>query len=286
MAWGPDMYDRECVTWIALAASSLLAANAAAQEPCGGVEQPCEVEEGVYHVALPDGVENPPAVIYLHGYGGAGHKTLAKEAFVNQFTDRGYALILPTGQPDKAENPGLDWGALDNLILPRDDVAFLQDVRADALARFGLDPDRILIAGYSRGGSMVWEMACEAPDSARGFAALAGTFWEPMRATCAGPVDLHHTHGFTDRTLPLEGRVLPFAGMRFQPIDILTALRLMTGVNGCSQQANTSDTEGAFWVKSWTDCAAGSLTLALSPGGHGMPDGWANLILDWFETLE
>jgi polyhydroxybutyrate depolymerase len=67
--------------------------------------------------------------------------------------------------------------------------------------------------------------------------------------------------------------------------DVFKGLKIWTAMNGCSQHAKKASTEGAFWIKSWTDCEAGSVTLALGPGGHGRPKGWVALALDWFEAL-
>ncbi|MEO1277156.1 MAG: hypothetical protein AAFV96_17910, partial [Pseudomonadota bacterium] len=74
---------------------------------------------------------------------------------------------------------------------PRDDVEFLAAVLRDSASR-GVDRDRVLLAGFSRGGSMVWDLACRAPVMARAYAPIAGAFWEPLSERCAGPVDLYH----------------------------------------------------------------------------------------------
>ena len=83
----------------------------------------------------------------------------------------------------------------------RDDVA----EGHDAAAR-GVDRSRVLLAGFSRGGSMVWDVACHAPVTARAYAPVAGAFWEPLPASCQGGADLFQTHGWADRVIPLEGR--------------------------------------------------------------------------------
>ena len=37
--------------------------------------------------------------------------------------------------------------------------------------------------------------------------------------------------------------------------------------------------------KDWTDCTAGSVRLKVTTGGHGVPKGWRDALLDWFESL-
>ena len=50
--------------------------------------------------------------------------------------------------------------------------------------------------------------------------------------------------------------------------------------------AASYDAAAQFWQRTWTDCAPGSaLTFALHPGGHEVPEGWADMALDWFEAV-
>ena len=78
----------------------------------------------------------------------------------------------------------------------------------DAEKRFNIDRDRVLMTGYSIGGSNVSYLACREPEIAAAFAPVAGGFWRPHPEDCAGPVKLLHTHGWRDQTVPLEGRPL------------------------------------------------------------------------------
>ena len=183
---------------------------------CGAPDAPCVLEDGEYYVALPETLDKPPAVIWLHGWGRSGMGMIQKPDYVAPFIRRGYAVIMPSGQPGISVK-NLDWGVADGYDLARDDIAFLRAVRADAIERFDLDSSRILIAGFSRGGSMVWDVACQAPELGRGFAAAAGAFWEPMTTKCSAPVHLFHVHGFKDKMVPFEGRELNWEGVRFQP---------------------------------------------------------------------
>jgi polyhydroxybutyrate depolymerase len=152
----------------------------------------------------------------------------------------------------------------------------------DAAARFGLDRGRVLLTGFSRGGSFVWDAACEAPGLVAAYASVAGGFWDPMREGCAGPVALHHTHGFNDTVVPLEGRMLR------EPVaqaDIFEGLQIWRETFGCPRLADSLSIEGARWSKAWSACAAGHLALTLHPGGHVVPDWWAASVLDWFERV-
>ena len=265
----------------------LAAAPARAEDHgCGAATDPCEVAGGVYNMALPEGWEpGGPAVIHLHGYGGSGEKVIGNRGFVARITGRGYALIAPTGLVLGEDFPGRDWAVDDGQQYERDDVAFLAAVLDDAAARFGIDRGRVLMSGFSRGGSMVWDVACKAPGTAFAYAPASGGFWAPFPEDCAGPVRLLHTHGFADSTVPLEGRRAVWSGVPFEQSDIYRGLGLWRRVNGCGSRAGATDTDGTIWRKVWTDCTEGAaLEFALHPGGHGLPQGWSAMVLDWFEA--
>lgn len=275
--------------WIAslgFAALSSLWALPATAHQCGSQEQPCSVEGGIYHVALPEQAEGAPLVLWLHGYRGSGANAIKNQGLVRQVTERGFALIAASGQDDIVASGNRDWNVDDGNDLPRDDIAYLQAVIADAVARFDLDGERVFAAGFSRGGSMVWDLACAAPDTALAYAAVAGAFWGPLPAGCTAPVHLQHTHGFKDTLVPFEGRDVVWNGYAFNQANVMQSLDIWRRTNGCPGSADSSTAEGSTWVKTWNACEAGSLSLFLTAGGHGLPKGWFQRTLDWFEVLQ
>ena len=271
---------------LALVLLSLLTAGPALALDCGSDADPCEIGGGHYHLAVPAGWTGGPAVMHLHGFGGSGRKVIRNQGFVTQFTTRGYAVIAPTALPWRENKPN-DWAVSDGDTYPRDDVLFLRDVLDDAEARASLDRDRLLLTGFSRGGSMVWDLACLAPGFARAFAPVSGGFWLPMPEDCAGPVDMLHTHGFADKVVPLEGRGIHSSesGELFVQGDVWQGLQLWRSENGCSSNAAEHVVNEEVWRKRW-NCERGGLELALHKGGHGLPNGWIQMVLDWFESLE
>ncbi|MGC3938168.1 alpha/beta hydrolase family esterase [Roseobacter sp. EG26] len=274
---------------LALLAAVWLGWTGAATAGCGASADPCEINLGAYHVRLPDG-EIKGAILYIHGYGGSGAGALRPKDWVNTALARGYALIAPDGIP-YAEGRGRGWSFIPGRRILRDEPVFLAAVRDDAARRFGFDPDQVILSGFSIGGSMTSYMACQQPDAFAAYAPVAGGFWRPHPTECAGAVRLLHTHGWTDGTVPLEGRVLrgedstdPGALMQG---DIFYTLRMWREVNACNQlRADRFVTKGAFMRRAWDRCADGSaLEFALFPGGHVVPDGWAEMMLDWYEGL-
>jgi polyhydroxybutyrate depolymerase len=244
--------------------------------------------DGEYHVALPPDTDtntdtDAPMVVFLHGWGSGGAQTLKNTGLVNSLLARGYAIVAPTGSRWVGTGTGHGWNFYPGWE-GRDESDFLRRVAEDAAGRFGLDRERVLLAGFSGGGFMVNYLACATPGAFAAYAPVAGGFWRPHPAGCAGPVRLFHTHGWADRTVPLEGRFL--GGGRYQQGDIFAGLEIWRAANDCPDENPAAHSEtGRFWRRAWTGCAPGSaLHLALFPGGHGVPEGWADMVLDWFEA--
>lgn len=262
---------------------ALLLAAGLARAGCGDGTAPCTLPGGTYHLVLPEAAEGPlPAVLLLHGHGGEGLGMIRNSAVVDLMLERGHAVIAPDGQP-RADGAGRSWDFHPDRPARRDETAFLVAVAEDAAARFGLRRDRMLLAGFSIGGSMTSYVACSAPEAFAAYAPVAGSFWRPHPAGCAGPVRLLHTHGRADRTVPLAGREIRPGLVQG---DVFEAMQIWRDTNACPRAApDATRAPDVFTIGDWTGCAPGSaLSLALHEGGHGIPRGWAALAVDWFEV--
>ncbi len=274
--------------WFAAALLALGAATAHAQENCGGPETPCEISAGTYHIVLPEGPGPHPVMVFLHGAGGKGAALVGSGGTSGTAVSRGYAYIAPNGliRPGRMRS---GWSFHPFFVKRRDERAFIRDVLADATKRFNLDPKRTILAGFSIGGSLASYIACDHPSDFSAYAPVAGNLWRPHPEHCAGPVRLLHTHGWRDKTVPLEGRILRQIGDKtLAQGDVFHAMLIWRTVNGCANyRADQFDTKGLFWRRIWNKCfPSTALELALFDGGHGVPPGWADMVLDWFEGLD
>jgi polyhydroxybutyrate depolymerase len=266
---------------LALSVAAALSATAAAAD-CNGVAGPCQLAEGTYHIVLPEGRTGPiPAILLLHGYGGEGAGMIRNTGMVDLMLRRGYAVIAPDGQP-RDNGQGRSWDFHPDRPATRDETAFLIAVAEDAAAAHGLDRERMLLAGFSIGGSMASYVACKAPEAFAAYAPVAGSFWRPLPTDCAGPVRLLHTHGTADETVPLEGREI-MSG--FVQGNVFDAMEIWRQTNGCPEVEGERDSLGIYVVQRWTGCLpATDLRFALHDGGHSIPKGWAEMAMDWFEA--
>ncbi len=258
----------------------LLAPGTVSAQQCGQAETPCKIPLGTYHVLSPADVKIRGAVVLLHGGGGTG-KGLLKTNMAKQAVKNGFVFVAPNGFHPTARFKN-NWAVrAKNFGHELDDIKFLNSVMNNVSKKFGVDRTRFLLAGFSRGGSMVWDIACHAPKSARAYAASAGAFWDDLPEKCSGPVDLFHTHGWNDRTVPLEGR--PLFGGDVAQGDVWQSLKILRASNGCqNRQPASSKIENGQWWRHWTDCKSGQIDLMLHDGAHGTPTNWADVTLKWF----
>lgn len=255
---------------------------AVAMAECGTVETPCETPTGTYLLEQPEGAPKG-AVVFLHGWGGSAQGTMMNRDTVETVTARGYLMVAPDGMP-RGNGRGGSWSFHPDFPKARDEAAFFGDLLDRLASEHGVPRDSILFGGFSAGGFMTSYLACAHPDMADAWAPVSGGFWQPMPEDCAGPVRLLHVHGWTDEVVPLEGRHL--RGGAVAQGDIFAGMELWRRASGCDALLPDETTVGEMWQRSWTSCAPGArLDFVLFPRGHMVPEGWADMALDWFEAL-
>ncbi|MEM1236897.1 MAG: PHB depolymerase family esterase [Pseudomonadota bacterium] len=275
-----------------LLAGAALAANVAFSADACSETTACELDAGEYFMKAPESASEGmmPAVVYIHGWGGTGSGVFRNTGMVNGFVDRGYVVAAPSGLTRTSGNGGY-WAFRGSGNSERDEISFISSVREDLIANHNVDPDRVILAGFSIGGSMTAYLACADADAFSAYAPLGGNFWRPHPETCEGPVRMLHTHGWRDGTVPLEGRVLRGDDVNDLNAvvqgDIFYAMQIWREANGCNQlKADRYATEAGYMRRAWDRCTPGSaLELAIFDGGHIVPNGWPGLVADWFEGL-
>lgn len=274
--------------------AALVQAPGAGAAKCdySGFERPCTVQDGEYRALIPDGASagesaggGPfPAMVYLHGSGGRSVTIASHPMFEAAVVARGHALIVPAARLMTYAGGVRDtgWSLRHEPDPVRDEVAFLRAVIEDATRRFPLDRGRILLAGQSRGGFLVWEIACHEPDLASAYAVHGASYLGPPPERCRRPVRFLHTGGRADQLVPAGGRPAFSGGAGMAPMH--EALDLMARANGCAQEPGEPRPWLGFTRQSWSGCAPGSrLDLLLHDGGHHMPAHWFRAVLDWFD---
>ena len=147
----------------------------------------------------------------------------------------------------------------------------------ESAARFGIDPARTLVAGFSSGAMLVWTLACERGADFAGFVPMSGTFWAPVPQSCPEiPANLMHFQGTEDTTVPMEGRPIEEAHQG----NLDQAFTLAESLSDFGPPETTQ--EGDLTCTRRTDSAGRILDLCLFPGGHSFrPDFIARAAADF-----
>lgn len=271
--------------YLALLPLLFLGAAAAADErPCG-LGDPCETASGEYHLAFPggwDGTSKLPAVLFFHGFRSSGENVIKNKGLAAAFGKSGYLLIAPNG----SSSPGFTakgWPARPDALDRRDDIAFVSEVLDDVTRRLPLDRGRVLVSGFSSGGSMAWHLGCYAKERFAGFAPVAGGLRRPNppEACPAGPMRVLHIHGFADQQVPLEGRAI----RDWHQGDVFESLAILRTTNQCRSNPTRVETSGILECRIWDGCGSGrDIQFCLHQGGHNLPEGWSERVLKWFEN--
>jgi polyhydroxybutyrate depolymerase len=231
---------------------------------------------GTYRAEAPagwDGKSALPLVLYLHGYGQSSAEVMADRALVAAVTGAGALLVVPDGMAHAWSFTGAPGHA-------RDDIAFLRAVVADAERRWPVDPGHVVAAGFSIGGSMVWELACHAPQGFTAFLPVSGAFWLPYPEHCeGGPITLRHVHGLSDATVPMAGRVIRGT---FRQGDVRRGFDILRRTDACSAAPDRRTEIAGLACEIWSSCAGGrELQLCLHSGDHEIRPEWLRSGLDW-----
>ncbi|MEM1385037.1 MAG: hypothetical protein AAGG06_15520 [Pseudomonadota bacterium] len=249
-------------------------------------DQPCQVQGGVYRALVPEGTGPHPTVVYLYGSGGRSTEITRHRYFRQAIVDRGYALLVPAARDVTYVGNVRDTGwSLRNRREPqRDDVTFLRRVLDDAEGRFRIDRNRVLLAGQSDGGFLIWEIACHEPDLAAAYAVHAGSYGGALPERCARPVRFLHAHGRQDDVVPFQGERRNWG--RVTSADVRQGLALLARTNRCASETPRAPVPfHGFQRVTWRNCAIGSaLDFLIHEGGHGYPGRWMPAVLDWFSS--
>lgn len=256
--------------------------------PCGGAIS-CQTATGRYRLRVPVGWDGQPGLavlIFFHGWQGTPEGVLAMDE-ITAFADAAdLVLVVPEGQ-------GKTWSYPGSPSRHRDDFRFVQDVLDDLPKRFPVDEQRIWASGFSQGGSMVWNLACQMPERFLAFAPVAGGFWEPLPEACKrAPTRIFHVHGTTDATVPMKGRSL--RGGLWKQGSIAQGWDILARANGCQVDApeepmdalSSSSTDMPLSCTPSRSCPAPSaMMLCLHGGGHHVSGAYLESAWSWITTL-
>ena len=239
----------------------------------------CAVPGGYYLAEAPpgwDGSSPLPVVVYFHGWNASPEGTFRNRSMVHPVLERGALFVAPYARIGYWRQIGA--GRAEG---GRDEAAYIRMVMADVAARWPVDRTRTLAAGFSRGASMVWNLACYTGELFTAYLPIAGGFWNSTPTDCpSGPVSLRHIHGLSD-TVVAFGEVGVYNSM-----PITDGMAFLRDLDRCAAKPDGSVSLPKYDCDIWSACGSGrELQLCTHPGGHSIPGEWVAQGYDWMVGL-
>ncbi|MEO1138880.1 MAG: PHB depolymerase family esterase [Pseudomonadota bacterium] len=228
-----------------------------------GVDTDCTLGDRTYRIQMPDAPSTQPtgALIFAHGYKGSARGTM-RNTSLQALADRlGVALVAPDAIMDDWSIPNAPKNGTSKDV---DELSYFDALKETLVTTHAIDPDRILVAGFSAGGMMVWNLACARPGDYAGFVPIAGTFLAPEPTRCENPsANLIHIHGTSDKIVPLKGR--PIAETHQGDVDKALAMYVANGGYSATDAPHmTSDLS----CENWRNGDNAMVMKCLHDGGH------------------
>lgn len=144
----------------------------------------------------------------------------------------GFIVAYPRGTRGQSKT-SLTWNPAGNAAArATNDTRFLRALITDIERTYDVDPDQIYAAGFSIGGSLVYELAGLMADRIAAVAVVSGSM---TASHCAPsrPVPLIHIHGTADRRVPLEGGHGPATQRASGWAPVQDGIDRWREINGC-----------------------------------------------------
>jgi len=162
----------------------------------------------------------------------------------------------------------------------RDEIGTLSEILAYAANKHGTSERPSLILGFGHGGSLVWQIACHAPDFADLLAPVGGAFWGWLPDRCEPGAWLLHTHERASEFWPLSGA--KGSEFRYSRTSIYENVDLLLKDNWCSGAPMTARLGGSSArLRTWDDCVEGGpVELLVLDGRFAFQDWWLDELLN------
>lgn len=159
-----------------------------------------------YYVAYPTNSSEPAGlIINMHGFGGTASSQISGTQMNNYAHPQNIAVVYPQGVNSGIGSPSWNVGTFWDFNT-QDDVGFISAVIDEISLNFEINSNRIYACGFSNGGYMTYELACELSDKITAFGSVAGNFMLNPDQDCENgrEIPIIHFHGTNDPTVDYD----------------------------------------------------------------------------------
>jgi len=164
--------------------------------------------------------EPTPLVINMHGFTQSITTQIYQSEMSNFANPQNITVVYPQGLNFwgvPAWNAGVWWS---NSVF--DDVGYIDALIDSLISNFSIDTNRIYACGFSNGGFMAYDLACELPERIVAFGSVSGNFMLNSNQDCTSErgIPIMHIHGTADGTVSyypptIDGSLTPDESIDF-----------------------------------------------------------------------
>jgi len=242
-----------------------------------------------YYFYRPDNIEdNAPLVFVLHGYGSSANSIMNYSNMNSIADENGFAVCYPQGISDDYNNNfwNVGYAFHDNETV--DDVGFLQSLTYHLQNEYILSETNTFSTGMSNGGDMSYMLACQAHETFKAIAPVAGCMMQSIYNTCDSiPVPVLEIHGTADHVTLWEGDMENNDGWGAY-LSTLDGINYWVETNNCVESEdidlpNIDFSDGSTVIKHrYFDCIDNNEVwlYEVVNGGHDWPGSDGNMDID------
>jgi polyhydroxybutyrate depolymerase len=229
---------------------------------------------------------NCPLVLVFHGYSGTAQGIMDYSQFNALAEEFGFAVCYPQGTLDGSNttffNVGYDFQNNQTV----DDVAFVEGLIDSLQAIHSLSEQDVFSTGMSNGGDFSYMLACQASETFKAIAPVAGMIMQDIMDNCnpVKQVSILEIHGNQDNVTYWQGDPNNNGGWGAYP-SIPNTISFFTNMFGLTELSsntlpNIDPTDGSS-VNSDKHTEPGSCTqvwlYTVDGGGHDWPGAYGNM---------
>ncbi len=229
---------------------------------------------------------NCPLVLVCHGYSGTAQGIMDYSQFNALAEEFGFAVCYPQGTLDGSNttffNVGYDFQNNQTV----DDVAFVEELIDSLQAMHSLSEQDVFCTGMSNGGDFSYMLACQASETFKAIAPVAGMIMQDIMDDCnpINEVSILEIHGTQDNVTYWQGDPNNNDGWGAYPsipntIDFFTNMfGLNTLVSAAFPNIDPVDGSTVSTDKYTEDGSCTEVWLyTVNDGGHDWPGAWGNM---------
>ncbi len=229
---------------------------------------------------------NCPIIFVCHGYTGTAENIMDYSEFNALADEFGFAVCYPQGIEDSFGNTFFNVGYDFQNGETVDDVAFIQNLNTHLHTNYSLSENDVFCTGLSNGGDFAYLLACQASNTFKAVAPVAGMILQSIMDDCnpSNEVSIFEIHGTDDDVTYFDGDPNNIDDWGAYP-SVPDNIDFWTTLFGLDQLVSESlpniDTNDGSTVSSDKYTREGSCTevwlYTVEGGGHDWPGAFGNM---------